>query len=275
MKKTRLSYLYNLGGAAALALVLCVAQPSSGLSASDDGVFVEEDVNDPIEPINRTIFFVNEALETWFIRPAAIFYQIFFPPPIREGIDNIIDNLGEPVTLVNEVLQGEGDRAAVTAERFFINTTYGVLGIFDRATEMGVEEKHKEDLGQTMAVWGVEEGFYLVLPIFGPSNPRDAIGKFVSSYVDPVSYLTSDEVGYARMAFDGVEAYGSVADELDQVKKTSIDYYAAIRSMYRQKRASEIRNGETTDLPPIPDLGMEDDIEEEDAIQEAAGRATP
>jgi phospholipid-binding lipoprotein MlaA len=157
-------------------------------------------------------------------------------------------------------LQGEGQRALQTTQRFVINTTLGVGGIMDPATKIGIT-KHSEDFGQTLAVWGVGEGLYLVLPFYGPSNPRDAVGKlFVDNYFDPLGmYLENtdqDEVRYARMAVGAVDEYGGVMDELEQIKKTSVDYYAAIRSMYRQKRKSEISNGTEVDLPPIPDLGQ-------------------
>jgi len=126
--------------------------------------------------------------------------------------------------------------------------------------------KHSEDLGQTLAVWGVGEGFYLVLPVFGPSNPRDGIGRLVDGYFDPLNlWATNTEreyITYSRMGVTAVSVYTHLRDELDDVKKTSVDYYATIRSLYRQKRASEIRNGAEGKLPPIPDLGF--DLDEKD-----------
>ncbi len=126
---------------------------------------------------------------------------------------------------------------------------------------MGVPD-HDEDFGQTLAVWGMGEGFYLVLPLFGPSNPRDAIGELgVDPFLDAFNWLlvAKDEDGaqWARTVVGGVEEYAGVSDELAQIKKTSVDYYAAVRSMYRQKRATEIKNGSEVDLPPIPDLSYE------------------
>ena len=192
---------------------------------------------------------------------------------------NVLNNLKTPVILANDLLQGEPERALVTTQRFVINTTVGIGGIFDRAEDMGYE-RHKEDFGQTMAVWGVGEGFYLVLPIFGPSNPRDAVGKMVvDSYFDPVGYYLKntdqEEYGYARMVIDGVDQYGNVREELARVKKTSVDYYAAVRSLYRQKRESEIRTGASGDLPAIPDLSYEwnDFYDGQKDAPEAAGPA--
>ncbi len=220
-----------------------------------------EDGNDPLEPLNRAVFNLNEVFQTWFLRPFSEFYEAFVPPPVREGVGNMIDNVATPVILANDLLQGEGERAVITVQRFVINTTYGIGGFVDRATEMGIEG-HDEDFGQTLAVWGVGEGFYLVLPLFGPSNPRDAVGDLlVDGYFDPLGrWLVNsnrDAVRWSRAGVGALDEYGGVMDELAQIQKTSIDYYAAIRSMYRQKRAAEIGNGEDIDLPPIPDLSYE------------------
>lgn len=221
----------------------------------------EAEVNDPIEPVNRAIFEFNEGLQVLLLRPAATLYKAFTPPPVREAVGNAMDNLSTSVTLSNDLFQAEWERAWQTTERFFINSTYGVGGLVDRAAEMGIP-KHTEDFGQTLAVWGVGEGFYLVLPLFGPSNPRDAVGKLgVDPFLDGFGWylkLNDEDAGeWARTVVNGVNEYAGVVDELDQVRKTSVDYYAAIRSMYRQKRAAEIRNGAQADLPPIPDLTYE------------------
>ena len=236
-----------------------------------------EGTNDPLEPINRLFFGFNEILQMVILRPATEMYQLFIPPPLREAIGNVIDNIKTPVILANDILQGEGRRAWVTTQRFMVNTTVGVGGIMDPADEFGIR-RHSEDFGQTLAVWGVGEGVYLVLPLFGPSNPRDAVGKlFVDNYFDPLGlYLSNIDhqpAIYARTAVEGVDEYGGVMDELDQVKKTSIDFYAAVRSMYRQKRKAEISNGEEVDLPPIPDLSLEgDEVKEPDPAADVMPR---
>ena len=245
-----------------------VAAPQS--AAADENE--DDDDNDPIEPLNRFIFEFNEFFYKLLLKPATGIYTHLVPPPVRESISSILDNLNAPVVFLNDILQGEGERALQTAQRFVINSTIGIGGIWDRATEMDIPG-HDEDFGQTLAVWGVGEGFYLVLPLFGPSSPRDGIGKLlVDPFVDPVNRLTEDEDGFfwARTAFKAVDEYGSVVDELDQIKKTSIDYYAAIRSMYRQKRQTEISNGAEVDLPPILDLSY--DYNEDEANQDEIGQ---
>ncbi len=220
-----------------------------------------EDVNDPLEPINRVIFDFNEVVQDAFLRPITHFYNDTVPLTMRQGIRNFIDNLATPVTLANDILQGEWHRALETFGRALVNSTFGILGLSDLAGELGVE-RHSEDFGQTLAVYGVEEGFYLVLPILGPSNPRDAVGKLVvDPFFNPIGlYLDNtdrEEISFGITGAEGLEEYARVVDDLDQVKKTSVDYYAAIRSLYRQKRKTEIHNGSILELPPIPNLGYD------------------
>ncbi|MBI3113915.1 MAG: VacJ family lipoprotein [Rhodospirillales bacterium] len=220
-----------------------------------------EEINDPLESLNRVIFDFNEVVQDAILRPVTRFYNDTVPATVRQGVSNFINNLNTPVTLANDILQGEGQRALQTFGRALVNSTYGIFGFADLAGELGVE-RHREDFGQTLAVYGMGEGFYLVLPILGPSNPRDAIGKLVvDPYFDPLGlYLDNidrEEIALGISAFKGVEEYARIVEELDQVKKTSVDYYAAIRSLYRQKRKTEIHNGSILELPPIPDLGYD------------------
>ncbi len=252
----------------ALALAGATLSPTmaeASSNAPDDilAAEVDEDVNDPLEPLNRIFFEFNEFFQGLLLRPVTEMYRMFIPKPMRRAIGNALDNLNSPVVLANDILQGEGIRAYETTSRFLVNSTLGVGGLFDVADELGIPE-HEEDFGQTLAVWGVGEGFYLVLPLFGPSSPRDGVGKHVvDGYFDAFGMwfdnTDRDAVNYTRTGLGALKKYGGVMDELDQVKKTSIDYYAAIRSMYRQKRKAEILNGEEVDLPPIPDLSFEFD----------------
>ena len=239
-----------------------------------------EDVNDPLEPVNRVIFYLNDFLIEMFLKPLTEIYDLVFPAVVKDGVGNVLDNLRAPVILVNDLLQGEGERAWQTTQRFFINSTIGVAGIFDVAeSQMGIPE-HSEDFGQTLAVWGTGEMFYLVIPLFGPSSPRDAVGKLVvDSFFDPFNIWWEnadyDELIIARAGLGAIDSYNGVREELDQIKKTSVDYYAAVRSMYRQKRESEIRNGDDVDLPPIPDLSYEFDEEDIKAGLDAPSVSEP
>ena len=221
----------------------------------------EDEVNDPLEPVNRAIFRFNEVVQDALLGPVAHAYNDHVPANVRLGVGNFLTNLSSPVTFVNNVLQGDIKSALHVFVRFLVNSTVGMGGIADVVSEVDGKLR-KEDFGQTMGVWGMGEGFYLVLPVFGPSNPRDAVGKFlVDPYFNPfglwVSNTDQTNVEYSEMALGGVDEYSSVIDELEQIQKTSVDYYAAIRSLYRQKRKSEISNGDNLDLPPIPNLSYD------------------
>ena len=266
---------------AVLAFGLAVPEISFAASMEEtDSVHVtlaqasgEETVNDPLESLNRGIFEFNEGLQDVLLRPIAKFYNANVNLTVRQGISNFLDNLSSPVIFANDLLQGEFERALTTFGRAFINTTIGIVGFADVASALGLE-RHDEDFGQTLAVYGMGEGFYLVLPIFGPSSPRDAIGKFViDSYLDPLGLWLDNtdrqNIAYTLAGAEGLDEYADIVDELNQVKKTSVDYYAAVRSLYRQKRKTEINNGSILELPPIPDLSY--GITPEDFDQPLAG----
>jgi phospholipid-binding lipoprotein MlaA len=219
---------------------------------SDKEAYAEyEALNDPLEPLNRAVFQVNLAIDAMFLRPWADFYRLMLPPPFREGVHNILTNLRSPVILANDLLQGEFDRAGTTTGRFLINSTLGVGGLADWATDFGLPY-HNEDFGQTLAVWGSPEGPFLMLPLLGPSNPRDAAGLAVDSTIlDPFGALNtfgaSSEwmvtMSYVRWGMTAIDARAQNVDELDDLQKSSLDYYAALRSLYRQFRNAEIYQG--------------------------------
>lgn len=230
------------------------------------GLFVEiaqapeDDVNDPLESVNRVIFQFNEAVYGILLNPIAKTYNTVLPATLRQGVGNLIDHLASPVTFVNDLLQLEMRRAMTVVARFVVNTVTGFGGVADVASTIGLEE-HNEDFGQTLGVHGVGEGLYLVLPLLGPSNPRDAVGKFlVDPFFDPLGmYLSNtdrDAESYARLGVSAIDEYAGLVDELEQIRKTSVDYYAAIRSLYRQKRLTEISNGREEDLPAIPNYDL-------------------
>lgn len=238
----------------------CAAVPNS---SDPEAVAEYQEVNDPLEPFNRAMFELNRGLDTLILRPAATLYRGFVPPPIQDIVNNFLNNLKAPVVLLNDVLQGEGDRAMNTLSRFAINTTVGVLGFGDPATELGYPA-HKEDFGQTLATWGVDGGPYLVLPILGPSNPRDAVGKVVDTLTDPIwHYAQNTDKEYIpneRLAAEIVNFRARNLEAIDDLERTSLDYYAAVRSLYRQVRDDEIRNGTMpkTGLPVISSNGSRD-----------------
>ena len=246
---------------------------SISLAATTD----EDDVNDPLERVNRAIFEFNEVIHEGLLGPVAHAYNRNVPKAFRTGVSNFLTNLSSPISIANNLLQGNLAAALDLFARLIVNSTIGMGGIADVVSELDGEPK-KEDFGQTLGVWGMGEGFYLVLPIFGPSSPRDAVGKFiVDPYFSPfaqwVGNTDRDNVSYAKQGLSGIDEFAGVVDELGQIRKTSVDYYAAIRSLYRQKRKSEISNGEGFDLPPIPNLGY--DLDPADFNQPLAGAARP
>jgi phospholipid-binding lipoprotein MlaA len=205
----------------------------------------DPETNDPYEATNRQIFDLNLKIDRLMLRPNAERYVTYVPEGTRDAIHNALDNLHAPVVFANDVLQGEPKRASRTAGRFLVNSTIGLAGVFDVGTRLGIEA-HEEDFGQTLAVWGAGEGPYLVLPLLGPSNPRDAIGKGVDLAMDPLMYIKVKR----HVLWAASLEYATILDErarnleaFDDIERTSLDFYATARSLYRQHRESEIRNG--------------------------------
>jgi phospholipid-binding lipoprotein MlaA len=211
--------------------------------------------NDPYEPTNRAIFDFNQKLDKHVARPVAVFYNHVVPEPARDGIHNILSNMDEPVTFANDILQGEKGRAFDTLARIVVNSTIGIGGLIDVAAKMGIED-HSEDFGQTLGVWGAGEGPYFVAPLLGPAPPRDLGGRVVDYGFDPFTYARFDgyrTLGYSRAALGIVDLRARNVENLDQIERTSVDFYATQRSLYRQYRNSEIRNG-APDLNELPEL---------------------
>ena len=223
----------------------------------DQELFEEEDDNDPLELLNRFVFSFNLALDTVIFRPAAATYRFLLPSEVRDSVRNALRNLSSPVILANDLLQGSLDRAETTLVRFVVNSTVGVLGLFDVAADWGYPY-HDEDFGQTLGVHGVGEGFYLVLPIFGPSNPRDGVGRLVDIFLDPLTYVANandaEEYLLGRTVIFGVDTRARNIDTLDDLRRDSIDFYARVRSLYRQSRVNDINNGEVDVESPTPGL---------------------
>jgi len=200
-------------------------------------------VNDPLEPANRVGYQVNNGLDTYFLRPLALGYRAAVPQPVRNGVHNVLANLGTPVLLTNDMLEGKPRRAGDTTMRFVINTTIGGLGVFDVAKGMGYPA-HESDFGITLALWGLPEGPFLFLPVLGPSSPRDASGFGVDIAIDPFTWLgqgvITEATTWSRFAISAVDARERVLDGIDSIKKTALDPYATFRSLYRQHRESQI-----------------------------------
>jgi phospholipid-binding lipoprotein MlaA len=214
--------------------------------------------NDPLEPLNRKTFAFNLKVDRFVIKPTAKAYVWAIPAKGRNGISNFIANLHEPVVLINNVLQFEFKRAGTTAGRFVLNSTLGVVGIIDFAGRHGLK-RQTGDFGQTLYVWGVHEGPYLVIPVFGPTSPRDGLGEGVDVLLDPFLYLTRQDqyrsaIGFSRLVIAGIDLRARNLDVLDELQRESVDFYAAMRSLYRQNRTAELHNNEAPPVPKLEDL---------------------
>ena len=211
------------------------------------------------EGVSRVMFKFNHALDKVIFEPVSKGYRSL-PVPIRKGTGNAVDNLRSLLTLSNHVLQGDFREAGTTAGRFAINTTVGILGVFDPATKLGLEEQGKEDFGQTLGSWGMNSGCYFVLPILGPTTARDALGLVGNTLLDPVYQITHNTeinngvVGNANYSEHNYYYYrgtGAVdfraknIESFDSLEENSIDLYASIKSLYLQNRNKKIQNSKS------------------------------
>ncbi|MDF2763185.1 MAG: mlaA [Rhodospirillales bacterium] len=244
-----------LTGLAALAMLAgCATVPPKDSSAYQS--YLER--NDPLEPMNRYFFEVNRGLDELVLKPAAAAYNAALPYPVQDSVRAFINNLRSPLILANDLLQGEGDRAYVTLSRFIVNTSIGVLGLFDVATEIGLDY-HDEDFGQTMAVAGVGSGPYLMLPLLGPTNPRDLVGRVVDFAFDPLTYIGGADARLARTSADTVDYRNRNRKTIEALQEGSLDFYATVRNASRQRREDEIRNRRPQPDPTSPGVIFEDD----------------
>ena len=197
---------------------------------------------DPVEPANRAVFDFDLALLDHALSPIAVAYRDNVPEVAREGLGNVLDNLQMPVTILNSGLQGDFDNMAEASVSFFINTTAGLGGLFDIPAGSG-RKPRREDFGQTLAVWGVAEGPYLVLPLSGPASSRDAIGLGVDILTDPLTWLLTPFWSYARTSASTIDSVANEHDRIEEARRAALDFYATVRSLYRQGRARQINNG--------------------------------
>ncbi|MBV7256372.1 VacJ family lipoprotein [Pacificimonas sp. WHA3] len=214
---------------------------------------------DSAEGFNRAIYSFNDAVDKAVIKPVAKGYRAVVPKPARTGITNALDNVDEPLSFMNALLQGKIKRAFRAVDRFAINSTYGVLGFADRAAELGLE-RQEEDFGQTLAVWGVPSGPYIMLPLLGPSSLRDAAGFGLDSVTDPWGRFqerTLNLSGTERLGVTGgevIELRARLVETADPLIENAFDPYATIKSAYIQSRTAEIFDGN----PPVAKDGFEE-----------------
>jgi phospholipid-binding lipoprotein MlaA len=231
-------------------LAACATPPSD---PAERAVF--EQTNDPLEPLNRKVLDFNMFLDRILLKPVTKVYIAVLPQPGRDAVHRALDNRKEPIVVINNMLQGDPKRAGIAVGRFVVNSTVGIGGLLDPAGKWGLE-KQTGDFGQTLFVWGIPDGPYLIVPLLGPSNPRDLVGMAADAYIDPFSYLATaedlDEIEIVRFVLGGIDQRAQVMDVLDDLQKNSLDFYAQLRSLSQQHRAAELRHGKAP--PPGPNF---------------------
>ncbi len=242
--------------AAALAVFALVgvrpaAAQQSAPAASAPPPPAADETDDPYEATNRAIFGFNQGVDRTVLVPVANAYRAVIPSTFRDMIHDFLQNLNSPIIFANDVLQGQPGLAGETFGRALINTTIGFGGMFDVAAKWGVPY-HTNDLGITLATWGMGSGPYLMLPILGPSNPRDLFGDIADSFGDPGNVVASEHnkiwASFARGAASGIDERSRNIESLAEIERTSLDFYATIRSLARQRRAAQIRH-QKEDVP--------------------------
>ena len=233
---------------------LAFAGDDGKLEVSDNNKNGFVEVKDCFEKVNRGIFAFNQALDKVIFKPLAKGYRMF-PQPIRSGTSNVLSNLGNVVTIPNNLLQGQIKNAGINSARFIINTSLGIAGIFDVASYYGLDKLDKEDYGQTFGVWGAKPGCYFVLPVLGPTTVRDSLGSVVNliggdawynvTVVNDTQYFSETDY-YASRLMDGVDFRAKNLESFDSLENNSVDLYASVRSLYLQDRYRKVRNIDKT-----------------------------
>jgi len=232
-----------------LALGLLAAGCATGEQPAGDG----ETVSDPLEGMNRFFFDLNQRLDRHAALPVATAYKKTVPQPVRTTLHNVLDNLGGPVSVANDLLQAQFENAGIAAGRFIVNSTIGIAGIFDVATEWGMPARAR-DFGETLGTYGVPPGPYLVLPLRGATDLRDFAGNYLDGYATPLRYVRYDGheyVGWMKSTLSSMDNRASNIVTYRDIERASVDYYATVRTLYLERRASliEDRSVRTAELP--------------------------
>ncbi len=225
---------------------LIVVSVACGLSACANTP-PHEEVADPLEPVNRVVDTVNDKIDRALLKPTAQFYEKVVPDQARTSVTNFYSNLGEPLVITNQFLQGKPKEGAADFARLLVNSTIGLLGLFDPASKMGLT-KHREDFGQTFGKWGIGEGWYVVLPLLGPSTIRDSVGLVGDYQLDPVSQHEEVRERNALSALRLVDTRANLLSATSLRDTAALDPYLFTREAYRQLRWSRIHDGNP---PPV------------------------
>jgi phospholipid-binding lipoprotein MlaA len=233
-------HIRRLSFISTLIIASCAHTPADPAARAD-----YERANDPAEPTNRAVFGANQVVDRNVLKPVATAYRDHMPNSVQRGIHNFVTNLGEPGVFVNDVLQGNVRRALNTTGRFVVNSSAGIGGLFDVADPLGLPH-HKADFGQTFGVWGIGPGPAVQLPLLGPSDVRDSVGSLVGFIANPLSLIPGGTISTITMVGAGgeiLDGRSQVLDTTDALERTSLDYYATLRSASAQRRAALVRDG--------------------------------
>ena len=218
-----------------LGLAACAAVFLAGCATSGNP-------KDPIEGFNRSMYSVHDGIDTVLLKPVATGYAAVLPDPVQTGVTNFFANINDVMNSVNSLLQGKPKDAASDVGRVLVNTTVGVLGLFDVATDMGLE-KHDEDFGQTFGVWGVGEGAYVFLPILGPRTARDTVGVWLDLWAEPINYIDNVPVRNSLWALLAVNKRANLLPADKVIEEAALDKYSYIRDAYLQNRRNQVYDG--------------------------------
>jgi phospholipid-binding lipoprotein MlaA len=224
-------------------LLVAVAATASAQDPAASGSVDDSGVHDPWEGMNRGIFSFNEGLDRWFLEPVATGWDFVFPDPVENSLKRFFQNLGFPVVFLNDLLQAKPIAAAQDVGRFLVNTTVGVAGLFDPATHFGLPASD-EDFGQTLGVWGVPPGPYLVLPLLGPSSPRDTGGLIVDLATPFYPYYLPWFVNLATTSVNVVNRRSLLLETIREERAAAFDFYVAVRNAHVQRRANQVSDNE-------------------------------
>ena len=233
---------------------LAIAGDNGNLKLKESGNKEYIETSDCFEKVNRGVFAFNQALDKVIFKPLAKGYRMF-PQPIRSGASNALSNLGNVVTVPNNILQGQFKNASINSARFIINSTLGIGGLFDVASYYGLNKSDKEDYGQTLGVWGAGQGCYFVLPVLGPTTVRDSFGSVVNiiggdawynvTVVNDTQYFSEADY-YTSRLLNGIDFRAKNLESFDSLEKSSVDLYASVRSLYLQDRYRKVENIDKT-----------------------------
>ena len=246
----------RLPGRVALLVLACAAAGCAHRPADDPA--------DPLEPVNRVVYTFNETADRYVLRPVAKGYDTVTPSFLRTGVRNFLDNLFYPTVIANDLLQLKGQMFAQDLSRFVINTTFGLVGVIDVATPTGLP-RNDEDFGQTLGYWGVGEGWYLMLPLLGPSNNRDFVGRSVDAFTSPLYYVENSTTTIPLSVLNVVSDRADLL-KADRMLEGQLDRYVFVRTIYLQHRQAKVYDGN----PPAEEYGFEEEFAADEAAAAAA-----